>query len=201
MNMSNGEALFFDSREKVQFIYATDDDEPSWIRAIYTEGDIPEARVYIWREREQKFYQVLSGEHEHDQDIFTCIEATTGDIEAILETKLGREKILQRPLFGEPTDDIERADAWEGPLGFMFGGMVRNMPRQQLGQDYYNAAFLLTKFIQSRDCEDYRLANPTLFLYRHSVELMLKAAIDKKNITHSLHQLICSFAHKIKLEL
>jgi hypothetical protein len=201
MNMSNSEVFFFDNREKVQFVYATGDEEPPWIRATYTGGDIPEPRVYIWRGGEQKFYQILSGEHEHDQHIFTCIEAAAGDIEAILETKLGREKILQRPLFGEPTDDIERIDAWEGPVGFMIGGMVADIPLQQLGQDYYDAAFLLTKIIQSRDCEDFRIANPTLFLYRHSIELILKAAIGKKKFTHRLEDLAKEFTVVVKREL
>ncbi|HWS84758.1 MAG TPA: hypothetical protein VN207_10940 [Ktedonobacteraceae bacterium] len=50
--MSNSEAFFFDSREEVQFIYATDDEEPPWIRAM--------ARVYIWREREMKTFRAGS---------------------------------------------------------------------------------------------------------------------------------------------
>jgi hypothetical protein len=72
------------------------------------------------------------------------------------------EDQMHRPLFEEPTDDIERVDAWEGPLGFLIGGMA-NMSLRQLGEQYFDAATLLTEIIQSHKWEDYRLANPTFF--------------------------------------
>lgn len=38
------------------------------------------------------------------------------------------------------------------------------------------AAYVLTESIKKGDWEDYRLANPGLFLYWHSIELFLKGA-------------------------
>ena len=32
------------------------------------------------------------------------------------------EDQIHRPLFEEPTDAIEREDAWDEPLGFLVGG-------------------------------------------------------------------------------
>jgi hypothetical protein len=40
------------------------------------------------------------------------------------------------------------------------------------------AAYVLTESIKKGDWEDYRLANPGLFLYWHSIELFLKGAMD-----------------------
>ncbi len=109
------------------------------------------------------------------------------------------EDQMYRPLFEEPTDDIERVDAWEGPLGFLVGGMA-NLSLQQLAEQYFDAAFLLTELIQNHRWEDYRLANPTLFLYRHSIELLLKAALGETAKTHSLDELADDLVAVVKRE-
>ncbi len=109
------------------------------------------------------------------------------------------EDQMHRPLFEEPTEDIERVDAWEEPLGFMIGGMA-NTSLQQLGEQYFDAAILLTEIIQNHQWEDYRLANPTLFLYRHSIELLLKAAMGGTAKTHSLDELADAFVAFVKRE-
>jgi hypothetical protein len=77
---------------------------------------------------------------------------------------------MHRPLFEEPTPAIERQDALEAPLGFLIGGGA-NLSPQHLAQQYFDAASLLTETIRNGDLEDYRLANPVLYLYRHSIEL------------------------------
>lgn len=107
---------------------------------------------------------------------------------------------IYRPLFEEPTDEIERVDAWEEPLGFLVGGMA-NMSPEQLGEQYFDAANLLAEIIQNRKWEDYRLANPTFFLYRHSIELLLKAAIGGTMKGHSLDTLADAFVIFVKREL
>jgi len=109
------------------------------------------------------------------------------------------EDQMHRPLFEEPTDEIERRDAWEEPLGFLVGG-IANTSLQQLGEQYFDAATLLMEHIQNRKWEDYRLANPTLFLYRHSIELLLKAAMGGTAKTHSLDQLADAFVAFVKRE-
>ena len=52
------------------------------------------------------------------------------------------EDQMHRPLCEEPTDAIERVDAWDEPLGFLVGGMA-NMSPQQLAEQYFDAATLL----------------------------------------------------------
>lgn len=104
---------------------------------------------------------------------------------------------MHRPLFEEPTPAIERRDAWEKPYGFLIGGGA-NLSLQHLGQQYYDAAYLLVESIKHQDLEDYRLANPVLYLYRHSVELFLKAAMGEAAKTHSLDRLADEFADFVK---
>jgi hypothetical protein len=80
-----------------------------------------------------------------------------------------------RPLFEEPTSACERTDPWSGPKGFMFGGMgLPTRPYKDTAQQYFDAADLLISDIENLRIEDYRLANPIFFLYRHWLELMVK---------------------------
>jgi hypothetical protein len=81
----------------------------------------------------------------------------------------------KRPLFEEPTSACEREDPWSGPKGFMFGGMgLPTRPYLDTAQQYFDAANLLISDIESLRIEDYNLANPIFFLYRHWLELMVK---------------------------
>ena len=89
------------------------------------------------------------------------------------------EDQMHRPLFEEPAPEIERQDAWEGPHGFLFGGMA-NLKLPALGQQYFDAAHHLVEVIAQKEVEDYRLGNPIVYLYRHSIELFLKAVLPDK---------------------
>lgn len=83
-----------------------------------------------------------------------------------------------KPLFAEPTEDCEREDPFSGPMGFMFGGMF--VPtRLELSRQYFDAANLLLEAIKKQHIEDYALTNPALFLYRHALELVLKAILER----------------------
>lgn len=83
---------------------------------------------------------------------------------------------MRHPLFVEPTDAHQREDAYSGPFGFMLGGMV--LPtRLELSRQYFDAANELVESIKRLDHEDFTLANPVLFLYRHALELALKATL------------------------
>ena len=106
---------------------------------------------------------------------------------------------MNRPLFEEPTPALERVDPSEGPWGFMVGGMA-NLTFQHVGQQYFDAAYLLSEKIRNGDWEDHRLANPVLYLYRHSVELFLKAALGNAAKTHDLGGLADQFQAFIKTE-
>jgi hypothetical protein len=110
------------------------------------------------------------------------------------------EDQIHRPLFEEPTDAIEREDAWVEPLGFLVGGLA-NMSRQQLADQYFDAASVLTQLILSHQWEDYRLANPALFLYRHALELLVKAVMrGTKTGHHNLDKLADDLVTFVKRE-
>lgn len=84
-----------------------------------------------------------------------------------------------QPLFVEPGEGCEREDAFSGPLGFMFGGM--SVPtRLELSRQYFDAANVLLNSIKRQTIEDFALANPALFLYRHALELVLKAVLSRR---------------------
>jgi len=107
------------------------------------------------------------------------------------------ESSMTRPLFEEPSWEHEREDPFSGPKGFMFGGMA--LPtRMELGQQYFRAAELLIEAIKQDKLEDYRLANPVLFLYRHSIELTIKGLIHSDGDGHSLAKLAESFSVYIR---
>jgi hypothetical protein len=84
-------------------------------------------------------------------------------------------------------------------LGFLIGGGA-NLSLRHLGQQYFDAARLLADSIRSGDWEDHRLANPVLYLYRHSIELFLKAAMGNAARSHSLDRLADEFAAFVKRE-
>ena len=106
---------------------------------------------------------------------------------------------MYRPLFEDPTFALEREGPFDGPLGFIVGGMA-NLNFEYLGQQYFDAASLLASAVRSQDYEDYRLANPILYLYRHSIELFVKAALGDAAKTHDLADLAERFQALIKAE-
>jgi hypothetical protein len=99
---------------------------------------------------------------------------------------------MNRPLFEEPAPALERADPSEGAPGFMIGGMA-NLTFQHIGQQYFDAAYLLCETIRKGEWDDHRLANPVPYLYRHSIELSLKAALGVAAKTHDLDGLFDQF--------
>lgn len=107
------------------------------------------------------------------------------------------EDAMERPLFDESMEDIERADEWSGPHGFLFDPMTYPT-KVELARQFLDAAILLTKTIQRKEFEDYKLANPVLFLYRHSIELILKCAVGGDVDGHKLDVLADIFARRCK---
>lgn len=117
------------------------------------------------------------------------------------EREIFTKEAMTRPLFQEPTPDIERPDPWTGPKGFMLGGMS-HANTASLAEEYFEAANALIETIKRNEVEDYKVANAALFLYRHSCELILKAGLPpatlaKKRI-HDLGKLADSFAHWVR---
>lgn len=90
-----------------------------------------------------------------------------------------------RPLFEEPSEASVREDPWSGPQGFMIGGM--SLPtRSELGEQYFDAAYLLLESIKKGQWEDYKLVNPALYLFRHALELQVKVLVGSSARTHDL---------------
>lgn len=89
----------------------------------------------------------------------------------------------RRPLFGELTEDLEREDAWCEPKGFVIGGWMPS--GEDFAQQYFDAADVLVESILKNQREGYRLAYPALFLYRHSLELLLKEVVDSPAWGHT----------------
>lgn len=104
---------------------------------------------------------------------------------------------MHRPLFEEPTADLVRPNEWSEPLGILVGGMA-NQQYQHLGQQYFNAANNLVESIKQHDVADCDVANPVLYLYRHSLELYLKAIMQDAVKTHSLETLAEEYRSFVK---
>jgi hypothetical protein len=95
---------------------------------------------------------------------------------------------VRQPLFVEPTDEMQREDEWSGPFGFLLGGMAQPT-KQELSKQYFDAANILVESIRQMKCADYSIANPVLYLYRHSLELLLKSILGSKSEHHKLDNL------------
>lgn len=66
----------------------------------------------------------------------------------------------------------------QGRRDSLFGGMgLPTRPYWDTAQQYFDAANLLISDIESLRIEDYNLANPIFFLYRHWLELMVKEIV------------------------
>jgi hypothetical protein len=95
---------------------------------------------------------------------------------------------MSRPLFEEPGDHIVREDPISGPQGFMVGDEF--VPtRTEMAQQYFDAAHLLLESIKRGDWEEYKLVSPALYLYRHSLELLIKGLLGASPRTHDLAEL------------
>ena len=93
------------------------------------------------------------------------------------------EETMTRPLFEELTGDHAREDESSGPHGFAIGGMMQ-ANTASLAEEYFAAANELVDAIKEKRVADYQVGNAALFLYRHSCELILKAAIPASKRTH-----------------
>jgi hypothetical protein len=107
------------------------------------------------------------------------------------------DEAMMRPLFEELTSDHAREDEWSGPKGFAIGGMMQ-ANAASLAEEYFAAANELVKAIKERRIADYEVGNAALFLYRHSCELMLKAALPERARGHDLMGLTDRFVEMVK---
>ena len=73
---------------------------------------------------------------------------------------------------------------------------MTNPIRPELSGQFLDAANLLVEMILRKEYEDYKLANPVLYLYRHSIELILKCALGGDADGHRLDVLADIFARR-----
>jgi hypothetical protein len=126
-----------------------------------------------------------------------CPQCGESFTESEIEELACAQAPMLRPLFEEPTAEIEREDPWSGPKGFMLGGW--SLPtRNEMAMQYFDAANLLVQAIKQNEVEDYRVPNPVLFLYRHAVEMALKGIMVSAPRTHDLSRLADDFEAFIK---
>ena len=109
------------------------------------------------------------------------------------------EEAMTRPLFEELTGDHAREDEWSGPHGFAIGGMMQ-ANKASLAEEYFAAANELVEAIKEKRIADYQVGNAALFLYRHSCELILKAALPAPERTHDLVGLAESFVEMVRVK-
>lgn len=90
--------------------------------------------------------------------------------------------ILATPLFSEDWERAQRPDEWSFPKGIARDGMVElSMDTRSLGDQYFEAAKAIISLVMKNEVPDYTVSYPILYLYRHAIELFLKAAIEKKS--------------------
>lgn len=113
--------------------------------------------------------------------------------ERVQTERIFTREAMTRSLFEEPGDHIVREDPFSGPQGFMVGDEF--IPtRIEMAQQYFDAAHMLLESIKRGDWEDYKLVNPALFLYRHSLELLVKGLLGRASRTHDLAALADEFS-------
>jgi hypothetical protein len=105
---------------------------------------------------------------------------------------------MYRPLFEEPTPAIEREHSLDGPYGFLLAGGA-NLTLPEIGQQYFDAADALVAVITSQEVEDHKIGNPIIYLYRHSIELFLKAILPR-TWGHNLEALADKFEAFVRAE-
>lgn len=114
------------------------------------------------------------------------------------ESELSNHKdLITRPLFEEPDAQCERDDELSYPKGVFIGGLSSLAEKDSFWKyafDYFLAAEAVVDLVIKNDIPDYIGQNPILYLYRHAIELYLKAIIQDQGNTppdneHSLHVL------------
>jgi hypothetical protein len=82
-----------------------------------------------------------------------CPQCGESFTEADIEELACAQAPMLRPLFEEPTAEIEREDPWSGPKGFMLGGW--SLPtRNEMAMQYFDAANLLVQAIKQNEVEE-----------------------------------------------
>jgi hypothetical protein len=102
-------------------------------------------------------------------------------------------------LFAEIPDDLD--ETWRH--GFLVGGMAHHTSEWELAKAYKLAGDIVIETARSRPwAQGYEIGYPALYLYRHAIELYLKAVVPTKGRpTHDLVKLVTRFAGRVSAQL
>jgi hypothetical protein len=111
---------------------------------------------------------------------------------------------LRRRFQGEPVVTPERIFQQELPEGLdenwthgaLLGGVVE-FSNRDLANFYFNAGDTLIARVSERKQDGMDVVHPALFLYRHGIELFLKAIVRPINLNHNLGPLLTQFAQYV----
>lgn len=134
--------------------------------------------------------------NDETKDESPCTEVY-GCADCLMEDACQLERAMMRPLFNHSFEGIQREDERSEPHGFLFEAMTYPT-KPELSQQLLDAANQLADAIISKEVADYTLVYPTMFLYRHSIELILKCALGGDAGGHKLDQLADTFARHCK---
>lgn len=96
-------------------------------------------------------------------------------------------------LFQEPPDGLD--ENWN--LGALVGGMASPMNNFDMARFFRVCAENLMSLVP-RELEAYEIIYPALFLYRHTIELYLKAIVPKFKFNHDLNALKENLANLVE---
>ncbi len=94
------------------------------------------------------------------------------------------DAVLGRPIFGEVSDDIE--EGWIH--GAIVGGLAEVQSVETIARAYRDAGDALIEQALSKRLS-WEIVHPVLFLYRHAIELGMKAALQDARYGHGLRPL------------
>lgn len=94
---------------------------------------------------------------------------------------MSSSSLSHQPLFEEPDGHWQRDDEWSFPKSVSIGWPMLNTPTPKDFRDFSNKYFEAMRsvcfVVNDNMIEDYVASYPIIFLFRHSVELALKAVI------------------------
>jgi len=100
-------------------------------------------------------------------------------------------------LFWRPEDEFTRFNEWCEPKVFSFGDMdiLEEKNLRKIAENYLRCGDVLLEQVLKNELQDYVAQFPIIYLFRHSVEVLLKHIIIAQNgkiITdeHNLHRLM-----------
>lgn len=94
----------------------------------------------------------------------------------------GNSQSFDQSIFQDVSENISEEWDW----GVLVGGMAEEHDAAAIARAYKIAGDILTSEALN-DGEAYEIAYPILFMYRHALELYLKAVVQPQKLNHSMN--------------